>query len=171
MKAPLLMIAVLVAAEACGSVGTGPIKAGPVDHGQGTLTDARKRLEGRWALEAFELMPPGRSPITLNGQGTLEYDDFGNLRMEIRADQQSADLLRAAGVELGDGDRISSDGRTVIDLQNKTIAYVVQGQPAGNQALLGTARLRYWDIQGEVLVLTTKDDNGQPTSIGRWRRQ
>ena len=70
-----------------------------------------------------------------------------------------------------DGDSISSDGRTVIDLQNKTLAYVVQGQPAGNQALLGTARLRYWDIQGDTLVLTTKDDSGKPTSIGRWRRQ
>jgi hypothetical protein len=171
MKASLLIIAVLIATEGCGSVGTGPIKAGPVDQGQGTLTDARKRLEGRWALETFELIPPGRPSITLSGQGTLDYDDFGNLRMEIRADEPSADLLRAAGVEMRDGGIISSDGRTVIDLQNKTLAYVVQGQPEGNQALLGTSRLRYWDIQGDVLVLTTKDDTGKPTSIGRWRRQ
>ena len=56
------------------------------------------------------MFPPGKPPITLKGSGTLNYDQFGNLRIEIRADEKSADLLRAAGVETRDG-TISSDGR------------------------------------------------------------
>ena len=76
-----------------------PVKGGPVDQGPQTLTAARKYLEGNWALESFDVYPPGKSAITLKGSGNLTYDDFGNLKMEIRADQASSDLLRAAGIE------------------------------------------------------------------------
>ena len=79
-----------------------PMKAGPVDTGAGTLTQARKYLEGRWTLESFEVFPPGGPAITLKGSGTLSYDEFSNLRIEIRADQASSDLLRAAGIEIRD---------------------------------------------------------------------
>src|SRR5215203_5629646 len=85
--------------------------------GAKTLAGARKFLEGRWALESFEVRPPGRAPIVLKGSGVLNYDDFGNLRMEIRADEAASELLRAAGIDIRDG-VISTDGRTAIDLQN-----------------------------------------------------
>jgi hypothetical protein len=81
-----------------------------VDTGAGTLTSARKFLEGRWTLESFEVRPPGKAPILLKGQGTL-----------------------------------------------------VRGP-------LGTDRPRHWVVEGDVLTLTTKDDAGQPLSIGRWRK-
>ena len=83
--------------------------------GPGTLTEARKFLQGRWALESFEVHPPGKAPIALKGSGVLNYDEFGNMRMEIRADEAESDLLRAAGITIRDG-VISTDGRTVIDL-------------------------------------------------------
>ena len=89
---------VLVALAACAaSPRQRTISKGPVDTGAGTLTAARKYLEGRWVLESFVVNPPGRAPITLKGSGVLNYDDFGNLEMNIKADEASADLLRAAG--------------------------------------------------------------------------
>ena len=33
------------------------------------------------------MRPPGKAPIFLKGSGVLNYDDFGNMRMEIRADE------------------------------------------------------------------------------------
>ena len=87
--------------------------SGTVGGSAATLKDARKFLEGRWGLESFELRPAGKPPIVLKGSGALEYDDFGNLRMEIRADEASSDLLRAAGVNIRDG-IISTQGRTAI---------------------------------------------------------
>src|SRR5215218_4879311 len=122
-----------------------PLAMGPVDTGPGTLASARRFLEGRWQLETFEIHRPGQPPLVLKGSGTLIYDDMSNLRMEVRADEASADLLRAAGVDIRDG-MISTEGRTAIDLQNRTLTYVVQGQPANARGPLGTARPRHWEV-------------------------
>ena len=46
--------------------------------------------------------------------------------MDIRADEASADVLRAAGIDIADG-VIRSRGRTVVDLQHKTLTYVIAG--------------------------------------------
>ena len=114
----------------------GPSRWERVEGGAGTLPEARKYLEGRWALESFEVRPPGKAPIMLKGSGVLNYDDFGNLRMEIRADQASSDLLRAAGIDIRDG-VISTEGRTVIDLQNRTLTYFLEGQRSSTPQAAG----------------------------------
>ena len=46
-------------------------EGGPVDTGAGTLTSARKFLEGRWSLESFQVFPAGKPPVTIKGQGTV----------------------------------------------------------------------------------------------------
>ena len=166
----VLVTAGLVAITGCSAAPRQrPVEGGPVDTGAGTLSSARRFLEGRWTLESFELRPPGKAPITLKGQGTLLYDDSGNLNMQIRADEASSDLLRASGIDIRDG-VISTEGRTAIDLQNRTLTYVLQGQKPLVRGPLGIERPRHWVVEGDVLTLTTKDDAGQPLSIGRWRK-
>jgi hypothetical protein len=166
----LLFGAAIAIAAACGPAPRQrPVEMGPVDTGAGSLTEARKFLEGRWTLESFEVYPPGKGPVALKGAGTLVYDDFGNLRMEIRADEASSDVLRAAGIDIRDG-VISSDGRTVVDLQHKTLTYVIQGQPQAGGGPLAANRPRHWQVEGDLLTLTTKDDAGNPLSVGRWRK-
>jgi len=165
--------AMLAATTACaGAPRQRPLPVGPIESGAGTVTEARKFLEGRWALESFEVRPPGKEPIALKGSGVLNYDDFGNMRMEIRADQASSDLLRAAGIDIQNG-VISTDGRTAIDMQNKTLTYFLEGQPSSYRTgggPLALNRPRHWEVNGDVLTLTTRDDNGAPLSIGRWKR-
>ena len=165
--------ALLTATAACaGAPRQKPLPIGKIDTGAGTLADARKFLEGRWALESFEVRPPGKAPIFPKGSGVLNYDDFGNMRMEIRADEASSDLLRAAGINIRDG-IISSNGRTVIDLQNKTLTYFIEGQPSSLQTgggPLATNKPRHWEVAGDVLTLTTQDDNGAPVSISKWKK-
>jgi hypothetical protein len=160
----------LVAAAACSAAPRQrPVEGGPVATGTGTLSNARRFLEGRWTLESFEVRPPGKAPIVLKGQGTLLYDDSGNLTMNIRADEASSDLLRAAGIDIRDG-AISTEGRTAIDLQNHTLTYVLQGQKPTIRGPLGIERPRHWVVDGDLLTLTTQDEKGEPLSIGRWRR-
>lgn len=166
----LLMALAAGGAVGCGAAaGERPIEAGPVDTGPRTLTAARQYLEGRWNLESFQVYPPGQPPVTLVGSGTLVYDDFGNLRMEIRADEKSADALRAAGIDIRDG-LISTNGRTAIDLQNRTLTYVLEGQAPLIRGPLGMHRPRHWVVEGNTLTLTTRDDAGQPLSVGRWTK-
>ena len=137
-----------------------------------TLAQARKFLEGRWALQSFEVRPPGKAPITLKGSGVLTYDDYGNLKMEIRTDEATSDSLRAAGITIMDG-VISTTGRTVIDLQNRTLTYVLEGQPPSMRTgggPLATNKPRHWEVTGDVLTLTTRDDRGAPLAISMWKR-
>jgi hypothetical protein len=168
----LLYILLVGGTIACtGAAGEHPIEGGPVDTGKGSLTAARKYLEGRWALESFEVLPPGKPKITLKGQGTLVYDDFGNLTVEIRTDEQSGDLLRAAGIDIRDN-VIASSGRTVVDMQNRTLTYVLQGQGStpSRSGPLALNRPRHWEVQADELTLSTKDEQGNPLSVGRWKR-
>ena len=149
-----------------------PVSMGPVATGPGTLTAARKFLEGRWILESMVVTPPGGKPITLKGTGVLNYDDFGNLEMNIKADEASSDLLRAGGVVIPDG-VIATTGRTAIDLPNKTLTYILEGQASAMKTgggPLSPNRPRHWEVNGDVLTLTTKDDSGAPLSISRWKK-
>ena len=166
----LMAVGLVAASIAChGAPRQKPIKAGPVDTGAGTLASGRKFLEGQWNLESFEVRPPGKPPVVLKGNGTLVYDDMGNLKINIRADEASADILRASGIDIRDG-VISSDGRTAIDMQKHTLTYFVQGQAPLMKGPLGMDRPRHWVVEGDTLILTTQDDKGQPLSIGRWKR-
>jgi hypothetical protein len=166
---PILLASILFVAACAPAPINKPIKMGPAESGAGTVTSARKYLEGRWSLESFDVYPPGKPPTTLKGAGTLTYDDFGNLKMEIRTDQAVSDQLRAAGIEIGSDGVISSEGRTVIDMQNKTLTYVIEGQPVGNGPL-ALNRPRHWQVDGNVLTLTTKDDAAKPVSVSRWKK-
>ena len=164
-----IAVAIAVTAACSGAPRQRPIKGGAVDTGPQTLTAARNFLEGRWNLESFEVRPPGKPPIVLKGAGTLLYDNVGNLKMDIQADEASADLLRQSGIDIRDG-RISTDGRAALDLQKHTLTYVLQGQAPLIKGPLGMERPRHWVVEGDTLILTTQDDAGQPLSVGRWKR-
>ena len=170
----VLMVVILTGClTACaGGPRTRPVSAGDVDTGAGTLTAARKFLEGRWSLESFEVFPPGGQPIRLSGMGTLVYDEFSNLRMEIRTDEKTAEQLTRAGIQIRGG-VLSSEGRTAVDLQNRTLTYILQGQaPAGAASgPLAVNRPRHWEVTGDVLTLTTKGDKGEALSVGRWKKE
>ena len=166
---PLAVLTVVAAAGCGASAGQRPIQAGPVDEGAGSLTAARKFLQGRWSLESFEIAAAGKPLQPLKGAGTLTYDDFGNLRMEIRADQAAADQLRAAGVDIRDG-VIATDGRTAVDMQNRTLTYMLPGQAPGGTGPMAANRPRHWQVEADLLTLTTRDDAANPASVSRWRR-
>jgi hypothetical protein len=148
------------------------VSMGPADTGAGTTAAARKFLEGRWILESAVITPPGATPVTVKGTGLLTYDGFGNMEMNITADQASSDLLRAGGVVIPDG-VIATTGRTAIDMQNKTLTYIVEGRPSSMKTgggPLSPNKPRHWEVNGDVLTLTTRDESGAPVSVSRWKK-
>ena len=163
-----LVATFLFGLSACAAGPARPMKGGPVATGAGSLVEARKYLEGRWTLESFEVHAPGKPVVTPKVMGTLTYDAFGNLGMEIRADQAASALLQASGIEIQNG-VISTKGRTAVDMQNHTLTYIVEGQPE-SLGPLAARRPRYWQVEGKVLTLTIKDDSGASASVSRWRK-
>ena len=148
------------------------IGLGPVDTGAGTLAAARKYLEGRWELLSFEVHFPGRDAIQVNGEGTLLFDGFGNLAMEIRTDETTGQALSEAGIPIEKG-RLSVKGRTAVDMAHQTLTFVPQGQPliVPPSGPLAAINPRHWTVEGDVLTVVTKDNLGNSTSVNRWRKQ
>jgi len=146
-------------------------KGGKPDTGPGTTTAARKYLEGRWGLLSFDVMPPGKPVVHVGAQGSLVYDAFGNVKWEVRVPPDVVDPLRLAGVPSDNG-VISMDGRAVVDMQARTLTYFVEGQPrlGAPSGPLALNRKRYWVVEGNVLTLTTKSDDGKAVSVAKWRK-
>jgi hypothetical protein len=167
----LLAAAVLFGIPACAAAPLDKkIPGGPIDQGPGSVAAARRYLEGRWSLESFEVHPPQKPAVTVKGAGTLVYDEFANLTIEIRTDRAVSDMLRAAGIDIRDDGLISSTGRTTVDMPNRTLTYMIQGQPTAGGGPLALSRPRYWQVDGDVLTLTTKDDAGAVLSVGKWKK-
>jgi hypothetical protein len=172
LLAMLAGTATLAAAFACaGKPREKPIPLDPIETGAGTVTQARKFLQGRWSLQSFEVFPPGGKATPVSAAGTLTYDDFGNLAIEIRADEAGFLILEKTGIP-SDRGVLSSTGRVVLDMQRHTLTYVIEAAPATGAATgpLAMNRPRHWEVEGDRLTLTTKDDAGRPTSVGIWQR-
>ncbi len=173
--APVWRMAALVAALACAGCAGAPrqraIEGGPVDTGPTSIAAARKYLEGRWTLESYRIFPAGQASIPLTGSGTLLYDAYGNLDMEIRADAATARVLDRAGIPSDNG-VISARGRAAVDMQSRTLTYVLEAPPAPGapSGPLALNRARHWVVDGAILTLTTKGDDGRILSEGRWRK-
>lgn len=170
-----VVILLAIAAAGCaGAPRTAPIKGGPVTSGPGTIEAARKYLEGRWSLTSFEVFPAGGKGVLLKGNGTLSYDAFGNLDMQIRVeDRNTSEELARAGIPIANG-VIATTGRAAIDLTARTLTYFLEGQsplvPKGPAGPLALSRPRHWVVEGNTLTLTTRHDDGQPASVARWQK-
>lgn len=165
-----ICIGVAIAALA-GSAYSAPLQKGPANTGPGSLAAARKYLEGRWSLVSYDVFPPGKPPIQIRGAGTLTYDGFGNLQVEIRVDKATGAQLEQAGVPITNG-MLSIGGRTAVDMQRRILTYFLEGQPplGAPSGPLALNRPRHWQVEGNVLTLTTRGEDGQPLSVGRWEK-
>jgi hypothetical protein len=168
----MTLAAVAAAFVTTGGCAPRHIGRGPVDPGARTLAAARKYLEGRWGLLSFEVHPPRGDMIQVKGEGTLLFDDFGNLEMEIRTDETTGQVLSEAGIPLEKG-QLSVKGRTALDMAHHTLTFVPQGQPllVPPSGPLAAIYSRHWKVEGDVLTIGTNDDLGNPTTVGRWRKQ
>ena len=167
----LLSVSLAVAAATAAGCTYKP-RTEPPNTGPGSVNAARQYLEGSWTLVSLTIYPSGDSPTLVKGTGTLVYDGFGNLKMDLNVDEASAALVQKAGIPIEKG-RFSTSGRTIVDMQGRSLTYVLDGTPAvgGPAGPLAMSRPRYWERDGNTLTLTTKDDKGQPLSVGKWQKQ
>ena len=58
-------------------------------------------------------------------------------------------------------------------MPNKTLTYILEGQASAMKTgggPLSPNRPRHWEVSGDVLTLTTKDESGAPLSVSRWKK-
>ncbi len=171
-----LALALVVAGAAAAACAPAPIKkpiyTGPLDTGPGTLAAARQYLEGRWTLVSFDAFPPGRDPVSIKATGVLVYDAYSNMSVDIRTDAATAQALIGVGLPFENG-VLATSGRTVVDMNARTITYIVEGGAAigADAGLLASNRPRYWQVEGNTLTLTTKDDAGNNLTVAVWRKE
>jgi hypothetical protein len=167
----LVITGVLAGAGCAGAPRQKQLPVGKADTGAGTIAQARKYLEGRWSLVSLDVFPPNGSPIHAKGSGTLVYDEFANMTVDLRVDNDTALLFEQVGIPVRDG-VVSTTGKTLVDMTGRTLSYVLEGQklirPAANP--LDTNRPRHWEVNGDTLTLRTKDDKGTDLSVAVWRK-
>ena len=58
-------------------------------------------------------------------------------------------------------------------MAKQTLSYILEGQAqlGVDAGPLGINRPRYWQVENDVLILTTRDAEGHPLSIARWKKE
>ena len=169
-----------VAAAACAAAPRQrPLPTATVASGGDTVETARRRLGGTWHLISLDVATAEGKSVSVNAAGTLELDEFGNLRIEYRLSDDGRTLLRTIGID-PPNPVISTTGRAAIDPVQNQITYV--GADAVTKAFdreaaarranpFALERVRYYTIGDDgVLTLSTRHDNGQNAATSRWRR-
>jgi hypothetical protein len=163
---------VLAACTACaGAPRQKQLPLGQVEGGPGTISAARQYLEGKWSLISLDVFPPGQAPIHAGATGTMTYDDFANMTVDLKVDNDTARLFQKIGIE-APGGVIRTTGKTLVDMNGRTLSYMLEGQALIRPAThpLDTNRPRYWEREGNTLTLRTKDDKGTVLSVAVWQK-
>jgi hypothetical protein len=155
-----------------------PIQTSRIPETGNTLQAARKQLEGKWTLASLEYASPDGKRATIEGTvGALTADAFGNLDIEYRMSEAGIKLLEGLGFKAPDR-VISTKGRAVINVDQKSIAYVDENaKPFDPKAAAGRAnpfaleRTRYYEFGADgTLTLTTRHDDGKDAAVSKWKK-
>ena len=171
---------ILAAISACkGGTSSRPYRTSAVASGPNTIEATRKQLEGTWTLVSLVVHNTSGARATSQGTGTLTWDAFGNLKIEYRLSDAGLKALEAIGVR-PPTPVIVTEGRAVINTQDKAIQYVPPDAPsrpfdpalaAARANPFALERLRYY-VFGEdgTLTLSTRHDNGQTAAVSQWKK-
>jgi hypothetical protein len=142
-----------------------PIPLGS-ESGSGAVESVRRQLFGTWELTKLEAAPEsGAARLPIKAQGTLVYDEYGNLTIDARTTDANAPV---AAREVA---RLSFKGRAVIDTVKSELKLMdVTGNVTPDEVLSPERRRRY-TVDANTLTLSSFDEKGTVTAISTWRRR
>ena len=138
----------------------------------GTLTDARNRLAGTWTLVSLDLFPPGQPPIHDAASGIMSYDEYSNLKVDLRLTPACGEACPEDWDPAHPGGFADHQRPRGNRPRARALSYVLEGQKPMRQAMhpLDTNLPRYWELNGNELTLRTKDEKGTVLSVAVWRK-
>ena len=136
------------------------------DAASGALESERRVLLGTWDLTALEWAPPGSATrVPVQAQGTLVYDEYGNLTIDAHTTDP------AAPVAAREADILSFKGRAVIDVVKKELKLMnLTGNVNPDEVLSPEWRRRYL-VEADTLTLSSMNARGDVTAISTWHRR
>lgn len=156
-----------------------PLPTKPIETGAESTASTRRMLEGTWHLVSLDITAPDGRQATVDAQGRLTFDKFGNLHIEYRVSDAGMNALKSAGVDYPNP-HISTEGKVAIDVQQHRITYI--GGDHHTRAFdpdlaarradpFAVERERYYVFGDDgVLRLSTRTDQGQDAAVSRWAR-
>jgi hypothetical protein len=169
----VVMILALAAGAGCAAKPLDrPLPLGDPNTGAGSIAAARKFLEGRWTFVSMEIFPANEAPIKVVGSGTIIYDEFANMDVQVRIEPETAKQFDRVGIPVPAG-LYTTKGQTQVDMTTRTLRYVLEGEdvvrPVRHPLDIGLPR--YWEVDGNTLTLRTKDPKGSVLSVSVWRKE
>jgi hypothetical protein len=147
---------------------TRPLDTSAVNTGTGSLAEARKQLQGSWALERFTLMEAGKG-VDVKASATLTYDEYSNLTVR-------GELLEPLPGARGSAAKAMLDysGRIEIDPAGKR--FVVRDVRSSAQldpalmATIGPEVIRSYEIKEPLLTISYLNKDGSNAAVATFRR-
>jgi|SRR5579872_1100947 len=143
-----------------------PVKMGPTDTGLGSVESERRRLKGTWQLANLQMLSQSGEMLTVQAQGVLTYDDYGNLTMKGTI-TGSTDI---------DPSALNLSGRATIDPDRHTLRIldVTSATPDDRRVdpSIDPKHVRHYEFVNDTELKTTVvNADGKTTASATWKRQ
>ena len=144
-----------------------PIPTQPIDTLEGSLQSVRRQFAGTWDLVTYETLDtPGQS-VLVPATGQILCDEFGNIQFVGELDRTSA--------EAGIVETLNGAGRLAIDVPMQRFMILdLEGNLNLGQDEFAAApadRFRYYEFDGDELLITVKDESDRTTANVTYRRR
>jgi len=136
-----------------------------LSHAQ-TLEDVKARFVGYYELVSFVSFPNSGGEVRNDYIGRIIYDGHDNMSA-IGMPRDAPDSARRAGAAGSQG--FAYWGKVSWDVEQGIVIHHVEGSPTRN-TWVGEDNIRYYELDGNLLRLSLRDEAGRTTGTLTWRK-
>lgn len=137
---------------------------GPTVSAQGASAVA-ERFVGDYELLSFLQFPEGGTQRDMNYIGRLSYDRLGNMAGQGMPRDLPEQTAPTEQVRAG----FAYWGTVSFEPELERVIHHVEGSPMAPQ-WVGQDNVRYYELNGDLLRLSLRDESGRTTATLTWRR-
>ncbi len=146
-----------------------PLDVGPVASGPGTIEFERRRLEGTWRMDRFEVIDSAGASRVVKAEAILTYDEYGNLtvRGKLLEPMPSANAVEYPMLEYA-GPIVLDPTRKQFRLGAVKVASPVDPTLEGS---IDPAFVRHYELSDTTLKISYLNPAGSTTAIASFTRR
>ncbi len=146
-----------------------PLDVGPVASGPGTVEAERRRLQGTWRLDRFEVIDSAGASRVVRAEAVLTYDEYGNLTVRGKL------LEPIPGEKTIEHPLLQYAGPIVIDPPKQQFRLgaikTATAIDPGLESKIDPSFVRKYELSDTTLKISYVNASGSPTAIASFTRQ